>query len=63
MYDFCRFLRKEKEIAQSKLEIVQTECNNVKHRYKRLQKELEEARKTLTEQQIEAQVRHGVSVK
>ncbi|XP_048761418.2 nucleoprotein TPR-like isoform X2 [Ostrea edulis] len=55
LQEVIRFLRKEKEIAQSKLEIVQTECNNVKHRYKRLQKELEEARKTLTEQQIEAQ--------
>lgn len=57
---FGRFLRKEKEIAQSKLEIVQTECSNVKHRYERQQKELEEVRRTLTEQQIKAQVTSAV---
>lgn len=57
---FGRFLRKEKEIAQSKLEIVQTECNNVKHRYERQQKELEEARRTLMEQQVKAQVTSAV---
>lgn len=54
---FVRFLRKEKEIALSKLEIVQTESNNVKHRYERQQKELEEVKRNLTEQQIKAQVR------
>lgn len=58
--EFGRFLRKEKEIAQSKLEIVQTECSNVKHRYERQQKELEEVRRTLTEQQIKAQVTSAV---
>ena len=53
---FIRFLRKEKEIALSKLEIVQTESNSVKHRYERQQKELEEVKQNLTEQQIKAQV-------
>ncbi|XP_061166094.1 nucleoprotein TPR-like [Saccostrea echinata] len=55
LQEVIRFLRKEKEIAQSKLEIVQTECNNVKYRYETQKKELEDMRKALTEQQIKAQ--------
>ncbi|XP_078317960.1 uncharacterized protein LOC111118796 isoform X2 [Crassostrea virginica] len=55
LQEVIRFLRKEKEIALSKLEIVQTESNSVKHRYERQQKELEEVKRNLTEQQIKAQ--------
>ncbi|XP_062610005.1 nucleoprotein TPR-like [Saccostrea cucullata] len=55
LQEVIRFLRKEKEIAQSKLEIVKTECNNVKYRYETQKKELEDVRKALTEQQIKAQ--------
>ncbi|KAK3089218.1 hypothetical protein FSP39_001828 [Pinctada imbricata] len=50
-----RFLRREKEIAESRLEVIQAESNTFKQRYERIEKELQEVTKTLTEEQVKAQ--------
>ena len=51
-----RFLRKEKDIAESKLEVIQAEMVRFKQRNELLHKELEDVNKTLTEEREQSQV-------
>lgn len=56
-----RFLRREKEIAEAKLQVVDTECIRVKQRFAHLEKQLEETNKVLSEERKNTQVKNGVS--
>ena len=51
-----RFLRKEKEIAEARLEIVQAESNRYKYQTEQLTKQLDEAVEGLTKERQIAQV-------
>ncbi|KAL5021860.1 hypothetical protein ScPMuIL_001015 [Solemya velum] len=56
LLEVVRFLRKEKEIAETKLEIVQTECERVKNRFSLMEKQLEVANTTLNEERETSQI-------
>ncbi|BFY99561.1 hypothetical protein BsWGS_02600 [Bradybaena similaris] len=56
LLEVIRFLRREKEIAETKLQVVQTECTRIKHRHTSLEKQLEEVSKNLAEERQRSQV-------
>lgn len=55
---FCldRFLRREKDIAETKLDIVQAESKTVRQQLERVQRSLEEANDTIREERENSQV-------
>ena len=52
----CRFLRKEKDIAEARLEVIQAEANRFKQQNDYLDKQLQDTNKALTEGRDQAQV-------
>ncbi|KAH9490602.1 hypothetical protein Btru_033804, partial [Bulinus truncatus] len=56
LLEVIKFLRREKEIAETKLQVVDTECARVKQRLTHLEKQVEEANKTLAEERKNTQV-------
>ncbi len=52
----CRFLRKEKEIAEARVEVIQAETNRHKQQNDCLEKQLQEANKALAAERSQAQV-------
>ena len=52
-----KFVRKEKEVAVAKLEVVQAESERLKHQVTTTQRQLEEAKQTITTEREKAQVR------
>ncbi|KAK6990642.1 nucleoprotein TPR [Biomphalaria glabrata] len=56
LLEVIKFLRREKEIAEAKLQVVDTECIRVKQRFAHLEKQLEETNKVLSEERKNTQV-------
>ena len=56
LLEVIKFLRREKEIAETKLEAVETECNRIKQRFAHMEKLTEETKKALTEERQRSQV-------
>lgn len=52
----CRYLRKEKEIAEARLEMVQAEANRKNQQNVYLEKQLNDTSKALSEEREQAQV-------
>ena len=51
-----RFLRKKKDIAEARLEVIQAEANRFKQQNDYLDKQLQDTNKSLTEERDQAQV-------
>ena len=60
---FLRFLRKEKEIAEARLEVTQAESLRVKQRTEHLERQVEELNRALTEERQNAQVHEVIVVR
>ncbi|XP_048255424.1 nucleoprotein TPR-like isoform X4 [Haliotis rufescens] len=56
LLEVIRFLRRDKEIAETKLEVAQAETTRVNQRFSHLEKQLDYANKTLTEERTRSQV-------
>lgn len=56
-----RYLRKEKDIAEGKLDVVETECSRLKNRCDALERQLESANKQLADEREQAQVCSNIS--
>ncbi|KAK3607529.1 hypothetical protein CHS0354_025782 [Potamilus streckersoni] len=56
LLEVVKFLRREKEIAESKLEVVQTEANRLQQKAELVEKHLEEANKIIAEERERSQV-------
>ncbi|XP_046561474.1 LOW QUALITY PROTEIN: nucleoprotein TPR-like [Haliotis rubra] len=56
LLEVVRFLRRDKEIAETKLEVAQAETTRVNQRFSHLEKQLDYANKTLTEERSRSQV-------
>ncbi|XP_055956661.1 nucleoprotein TPR isoform X2 [Patella vulgata] len=56
LLEVIRFLRREKEIAEMKMEVSEIECNRLKHRSEHLKKQLEDANNILTKEREDSQV-------
>ncbi|KAL3869712.1 hypothetical protein ACJMK2_042363 [Sinanodonta woodiana] len=56
LLEVVKFLRREKDIAESKLEVVQTEANRLQQKAELAEKHLEEANKVIAEERERSQV-------
>ncbi|XP_041484562.1 nucleoprotein TPR-like isoform X2 [Lytechinus variegatus] len=56
LLDVIKFLRREKELAESRFELAQTETLRLKHKSEHLQNQLEQAQKSLSGERERAQV-------
>ncbi|XP_067679171.1 nucleoprotein TPR-like isoform X3 [Haliotis asinina] len=56
LLEVIRFLRRDKEIAETKLEVAQAETTRVNQRFAHLERQLDYANKTLTEERTRSQV-------
>ncbi|KAK6179173.1 hypothetical protein SNE40_011593 [Patella caerulea] len=56
LLEVIRFLRREKEIAEMKMEVSEVECNRLRHRSEHLKKQLEDANNILTKEREDSQV-------
>ncbi|XP_059140232.1 nucleoprotein TPR-like isoform X2 [Physella acuta] len=56
LLEVIKFLRREKEIAETKFQVVQTECNRVNQKLVHVEKQLEESNKALASERQNAQV-------
>lgn len=54
-----RYLRREKGLAETKLEVIQTECERVKQKLAIKEKQTMEASNALSEERQRAQVKTG----
>ena len=59
LLEVVRFLRREKEIAESRYDVISAESSRLKHQLENAQQQLQAARKQLQEEREKSQVRHN----
>ncbi|CAL1544987.1 unnamed protein product [Lymnaea stagnalis] len=56
LLEVIRYLRREKDIAETKLQVVDSECKGVKQRFAHMERQVEESNKALAEERQKSQV-------